>query len=155
MVKHVVPAPVDEFFAPASKVSCAAPAPVAEHVAPEAVETYAALTPAMDSCTHSIQPVGRARNRWHYHTVLRNLRSYPLMQVKARTVSPLGVLGIWLSKYYIFLPTIPEHGQTRRIHKVALNWLFDRINLDPKIQIKHDDTRNQIGRHIDQRHFHS
>ena len=52
MVKHVLPAPVDEFFAPAPEVSCAAPAPVAEHVAPEPVETYAALTPAMDFCTY-------------------------------------------------------------------------------------------------------
>ena len=30
-------------------------------------------------------------------------------------------------------------------HKVALAWIFDRINLDPKIKIKHDDTRNQLA----------
>ena len=28
--------------------------------------------------------------------------------------------------------------------RVALDWLFDRRNLDPKIQIKHIDTRNQL-----------
>ena len=27
-------------------------------------------------------------------------------------------------------------------HRVALDWLFDRINLDPKIQIKYVDTTN-------------
>ena len=32
-----------------------------------------------------------------------------------------------------------------RTHRVALDWLFDRINLDPKIQIKHIDTKNQLA----------
>ena len=31
-----------------------------------------------------------------------------------------------------------------RTHRVALVWLFDRINLDPKIQIKYIDTKNQL-----------
>ena len=31
-----------------------------------------------------------------------------------------------------------------RTHRVALDWLFDRINLDPKIQIKYIDTKNQL-----------
>ena len=32
-----------------------------------------------------------------------------------------------------------------RTHRVALDWLFDRINLDPKIQIKYIDTKNQVA----------
>ena len=32
-----------------------------------------------------------------------------------------------------------------RTHKVALDWLFDRINLDPKIQIKYGDTKHQLA----------
>ena len=32
-----------------------------------------------------------------------------------------------------------------RTHRVALDWLIDRINLDPKIQIKYIDTRNQLA----------
>ena len=31
-----------------------------------------------------------------------------------------------------------------RTHGVALDWLFDRINLKPKIQIKYVDTKNQF-----------
>ena len=31
-----------------------------------------------------------------------------------------------------------------RTHRVALDWLFDRINLDSKIQIKYIDTKNQL-----------
>ena len=32
-----------------------------------------------------------------------------------------------------------------RTHRVALAWLFDRINLDTKIQIKFIDTKNQLA----------
>ena len=32
-----------------------------------------------------------------------------------------------------------------RTHRVALDWLFDRINLDPTIQIKYIDTKNQLA----------
>ena len=32
-----------------------------------------------------------------------------------------------------------------RTHRVALDWLFDKINLDPKIQIKYIDTKNQLA----------
>ena len=32
-----------------------------------------------------------------------------------------------------------------RTHRVAPDWLFDRINLDPKIQIKYIDTKNQLA----------
>ena len=32
-----------------------------------------------------------------------------------------------------------------RTHRVALDWSFDRINLDTKIQIKYIDTKNQLA----------
>ena len=32
-----------------------------------------------------------------------------------------------------------------RTHRVALDWLFDRMNLDSKIQIKYIDTKNQLA----------
>ena len=31
-----------------------------------------------------------------------------------------------------------------RTHRVALAWLFDGINVDPKIQIQYVDTKNQL-----------
>ena len=39
-------------------------------------------------------------------------------------------------------PTMRHVSST---HRVALDWLFDRINWDPKIQIKSIDTRNQFA----------
>ena len=32
-----------------------------------------------------------------------------------------------------------------RTHRGALEWLFDRINLDPKVQIKYIGTKNQLA----------
>ena len=40
-----------------------------------------------------------------------------------------------------------------RTHTVALDWLFDRINLDPKIQIKYIDTKNQLAEILTQGNF--
>ena len=42
----------------------------------------------------------------------------------------------------------PTVRHVSRTHRVALDWLFDRINLDSKIQIKYIE-------HFDQRKFHA
>ena len=39
----------------------------------------------------------------------------------------------------------PTMRHVSRTHRVALDWLFDRINLDSKIQIKHIDTKNPLA----------
>ena len=38
----------------------------------------------------------------------------------------------------------PTMRHVSRTHRVALDWLFNRINLVPKIQIKYIDTKNQL-----------
>ena len=37
----------------------------------------------------------------------------------------------------------PTMRHVSRTHRVALDWLFDRINLNPKIQIRYIDTKHQ------------
>ena len=39
----------------------------------------------------------------------------------------------------------PTMRHVSRTHRVALDWLFDRINLDTKIQIKYINTKNQLA----------
>ena len=39
----------------------------------------------------------------------------------------------------------PTMRHVSRTHRVALHWLFDQINLEPKIQIKYIDTKNQLA----------
>ena len=38
----------------------------------------------------------------------------------------------------------PTMRHVSRTHRVALDWLFDRIKMDPKIQVKYIDTKNQL-----------
>ena len=39
----------------------------------------------------------------------------------------------------------PTMRHVSRTHRVALDWLLARINLDPKNQIKYIDTKNQLA----------
>ena len=47
----------------------------------------------------------------------------------------------------------PTMRHVSRSHRVALDRLFDRTNLEPKIQIKYVDTKNPTHGHSDQRKF--
>ena len=47
----------------------------------------------------------------------------------------------------------PTMRHVSRTPRVALDWLFDRINLDPKIQIKYIDTKNQLADILTKRNF--
>ena len=40
-----------------------------------------------------------------------------------------------------------------RTHRVALDWLFDRVNLDPKIQATYVDTRSHLADILTKRTF--
>ena len=44
----------------------------------------------------------------------------------------------------IFKGRSPTMRHVSRTHRVALDWLLHRINLDPKFQIKYIDTQNQL-----------
>ena len=48
----------------------------------------------------------------------------------------------------------PTMRHVSRTHRVALDWLFDRINLDPNIQIKYVHTKKPTRRHTDKGQFH-
>ena len=47
----------------------------------------------------------------------------------------------------------PTMRHVSRTHRVALDWLFDRINLDPKIHIKNIDTKNQLADILTKNHL--
>ena len=47
----------------------------------------------------------------------------------------------------------PAMRHVSRTHRVALDWPFDRMNLDPKIQIKYIDTKNQLADMLTKENF--
>ena len=49
----------------------------------------------------------------------------------------------------------PTIRHVSRTHRVALDWLFDRIDLDTKIQIKYIDTKKQLADILSKGKFHT
>ena len=49
----------------------------------------------------------------------------------------------------------PTVTHVSRTHRVASDWLFDRINLDPRIKIKYIDTKNQFADVLTKGKFHT
>ena len=47
----------------------------------------------------------------------------------------------------------PTMRHVSRTHRVALGWLFDRINLDPNIQILYIDTKHQLADMLTESNF--
>ena len=47
----------------------------------------------------------------------------------------------------------PTMRHVSLIHRVSLDWLFDRINLDPKIQIRYIDTKHQMADKLTTGHY--
>ena len=47
----------------------------------------------------------------------------------------------------------PTMRHVSRTHRVALDWLFDRVNLDAKIQIKYVESKNQLADILTRGHF--
>ena len=45
----------------------------------------------------------------------------------------------------IIIGRSPTMRHVSRIHRVTFGWLFDRINLDPRIQIKYINTKKQLA----------
>ena len=86
----------------------------------------------------------------------------PEMLINCRmwTTLPQTQYSQGVSQLYIFEDTeavikmivkgrSPTTRHVSRTHRVALDWLFDRINLDPKIQIKYCHTKNPTRGHVD------
>ena len=54
---------------------------------------------------------------------------------------------------YMIFKGRPILRHVSRTHRVALNWLFERINLDPKIPIRYVDSKNQLADILTKGHF--
>ena len=78
--------------------------------------------------------------------VMRNIDAVPSNVQSARQEALLYVFEDNEAVIKIIIKgRSPTMRHVSRTHRVALDWLFDRINLDPKIQIKYIDTKNQLA----------
>ena len=47
----------------------------------------------------------------------------------------------------------PTLRHVSRTHRVALDWLLDRVNVDPQIHIRYVDSKNQLADILTKGHF--
>ena len=107
---------------------------------------------------------GQRDNDVHKHhksqkriNVMENIYSVPSNVQSSRQEALLYVFedNEAVIKMIIIKGRSPTMRHVSRTHRVALDWLIDRINLDSKIQIKNIDTKNQLADIFNQREFHT
>ena len=91
------------------------------------------------------QPVN-GKNKYNQNDVMQDIDSVPSNVQSASHEASLFVFEDNEAVIKMIMKgRSPTMGHVSRIHRVALDWLFNRINLDPKIQIKYIDTKNQLA----------
>ena len=92
------------------------------------------------------QPVNGKNKSYHKIDVLQDIDSVPS---NVQSASREALLYVFEDNEAVIKMIMkvrsPTMRHVSRTHRVALVWLFDRINLDPKIQIKYIDTKNQLA----------
>ena len=92
------------------------------------------------------QPVNGKNKSYNKIDVMHDIDSVPS---NVQSASREALLYVFEDNEAVIKMIMKGRSQTMRhvsrTHRVALDWLFDRINLDPKIQIKYIDTKNQLA----------
>ena len=94
-------------------------------------------------CPHTIH------KRKQFQRVINDLDNVDFVPSNVQLSHQEALLYVFEDNEAVIKMIIKGRSPTMRhvstYHRVALDWLFDRINLDPKIQIKYIDTRNQLA----------
>ena len=95
------------------------------------------------STPHTIQ------KRKQSHGVINDLDNVDFIHSNVYSSHQEALLNVFEDNEAVIKMIIKRRSLTTRhvsrTHRVALDWLFDRINLHPKIQIKYIDTENQLA----------
>ena len=83
------------------------------------------------------------------HGVINDLDNVDFIPSNVQSSHQEALLHVFEDNEAVIKMTIkgrsPTMRHVSRTHRVALDWLFDRINFNPKIQIKYIDTKNQLA----------
>ena len=118
-----------------------------------ALELWALIVSVLGSVSHVSDRSGKPDNDVHKRhksqkkvDVMEDIDSVPSNVQSARQEALLYVFedNEAVTKM-IIKGRSPTMRHVSRTHRVALDWLFDRINLDSKIQIKYIDIKNQLA----------
>ena len=111
-------------------------------------EPYRTERPVCEQ-TGSSSPPHTIHKRKQSQRVINNLNNVDFISSNVKSSHQEALLYVFEDNEAVIKMIIKGRSQTMRhvsrTHRVALDWLFDRINLDPKIQIKYIDTKNQLA----------
>ena len=97
----------------------------------------------------SVKPESDDHKHHKSHNKIDVMKDIDLVPSNVQTANYEALLYVFEDNEAVIKMIIKRRSPTMRhvsrTHRVALDWLFDRINLDPKIQIKHIDTKNQLA----------
>ena len=118
-----------------------------------ALELWDLIVSVFGSVSHVSDRSGQPDNDVHKHhrsqkriNVMENIDSVPSNVQSSRQEALLCVFEDNEAVIKMIIKgRSPTMRHVSRTHRVALDWLFDRIHLDPKIQIKYIDTKNQLA----------
>ena len=118
-----------------------------------ALELWDLIVSVFGNCSHASDRTGKLVNGEDKHhkshnkiDVMQDIDSVPS---NVQSANREALLYVFEDNEAVIKMIMKGRSPTMRhvspTHRVALDWLFDRINLDPKIQIKHINTKNQLA----------
>ena len=118
-----------------------------------ALEFWDLIVSVLGSVSHVSDRSGKPVNDVHKHhksqgkiNVLNNIDCVPSNVQSSRQEALLYVFEDNAAVIKMIIKgRSPTMRHVSRTHRFALDWLFDRINLDSKIQIKYIDTKIQLA----------
>ena len=110
------------------------------------VSVFGSVTQTSERTVQLINDVKKHQKSQQKINVMKNIDSVPSSVQSSRQEALLYVFEDNEAVIKMIIKgRSPPMRHVSRTHRVALDWLFDRINLDSKIQIKYIDTKNQLA----------
>ena len=115
-----------------------------------ALELWDLIVSVFGNSSHVSDGTGRpVKGKNKFHNKINDLQNIDLVPSNVQSASREALLYVFEDNEAVIKMNMkgrsPTMRHVSRTHRVALDWLFDRINLDSKIQIKYIDTKNQLA----------
>ena len=118
-----------------------------------AMELWDLIVSVLGNVSHISDRMGKleidAHKRQKSHSKIDVVKDIDLVPSNVQSANHEALLYVFEDNEAVIKMIVkgrsPTMRHVSRTHRVALDWLFDRINLDTKIQIKYIDTKNQLA----------
>ena len=120
------------------------------------VSVFGSVSQISDRTGQPVNDVNKHHNSQGKINVMMNIDSVPSNVQSSRQEALLYVFEDNEAVIKMIIKgRSPTMRHVSRTHRIALDWLFDRINLDSKIQIRYIDTKNQLADILTKGNFHA